>query len=508
MLLILILLPVFVTFLHYRTQTQQHAASNTSDPSGEAMPVGDIPGWHQVFADDFTTDVPLGSFPSAIANRWKAYPDGSKDTSGNGTYYPSKVVSIQNGVMNVYVHTENGVHMVAAVGPILPNQVGSSQLYGRYAIRFKADPVPGYKTAWLLWPDSEVWPRDGEIDFPEGGLASNICGYMHYQNGTSGGDQDKYCTPTTYTSWHTAVIEWLPTRLTFLLDGQVVGNSTSRIPNTPMHWVIQTETSLASVPTDTAAGNVQIDWVAMYSPSGTPPTSPTLTSSPSPTNTPVPTQTSTPTPVPFPTMTPVPTPMPTLTSHPTPTTPPLPTGVPTIANGSSLLLLTVCPHGLGNCGDSMHPTGGGNTNPLHPQRPVTLTIFDTNNNQVAKQQGTVSYNQAAQNFQGTVSLTNLASGNYLVKLHMDGFLDTLVPGIQSIKASQTNTIPTVSLIAGDVENNNQLDIQSYNTIFSCYGSKFTTAACLSKEADLNDDGVVDGEDYNLFLRELSVQHGE
>jgi len=51
----------------------------------------------------------------------------------------------------------------------LPGAVGKEGglLYGRYAIHFKADPVPGYKTSWLLWPDSEKWPQDGEIDFPE-----------------------------------------------------------------------------------------------------------------------------------------------------------------------------------------------------------------------------------------------------------------------------------------------------------------------------------------------------
>jgi hypothetical protein len=34
-------------------------------------------------------------------------------------------------------------------------------------VRFKTDSMHGYKGAWLLWPASEVWPRDGEIDFPE-----------------------------------------------------------------------------------------------------------------------------------------------------------------------------------------------------------------------------------------------------------------------------------------------------------------------------------------------------
>lgn len=238
-------------------------------PSGEPMPAGDLPGWKLVFTDDFTTPVPLGSFPSAVSTKWSAYPDGWKDTSKNGTYMPSKVVSIAGGVMDLYLHTEGGVHMVSAPVPKIPGAQGSGGglLYGRYAIRFKADPVPGYKTAWLLWPDSESWPEDGEIDFPEGDLDDTICAFMHRQNGTSGGDQDAFCTQETYTSWHTAITEWSASEVRFLLDGKTVGTSTSRIPNTPMHWVIQTETALSGgAPSDSAEGHVQIDWVAVWVP--------------------------------------------------------------------------------------------------------------------------------------------------------------------------------------------------------------------------------------------------
>ncbi len=239
-------------------------------PDGSAFPTGDIPGWQLVFSDDFKEEVPLGSFPAAVADRWgNSYPDGWPDTTGNGTYFPSKVVSIQHGVMNLYLHTENGVHLVAAPVPTIPGAMGDKGglLYGRYAVRFRADPVPGYKTAWLLWPDSGVWPRDGEIDFPEGNLDGFISAYMHYQDGTRGGDQDAYSTQAVYTTWHTAVIEWTPSTCTFILDGQVIGTSTNHIPDTPLHWVLQTETDLSGVPPrDRAAGNVQIDWVAVFIP--------------------------------------------------------------------------------------------------------------------------------------------------------------------------------------------------------------------------------------------------
>jgi hypothetical protein len=241
------------------TTTVTPPVVNALAPSGQAMPVGDVPGLHQVFADDFTKTVPLGSFPAAVSSTWgNSYPDGWTDTSGAGTYMPSKVISVANGVMNMYLHTVNGVHMVAAPVPTLPTMT-----YGRYVIRFKSDSIPGFKTAWLLWPDSEVWPRDGEVDFPEGSLNGTISGYVHHQGAISGSDQYAVDTPTTYTGWHTAQIDWLPTGVTFSLDGNVVGATTTRVPNTPMHWVIQTETDYGAPPA-AAAGNVQIDWVTAY----------------------------------------------------------------------------------------------------------------------------------------------------------------------------------------------------------------------------------------------------
>jgi beta-glucanase (GH16 family) len=256
----------------WHAKRQQQAAA-AATPSGAAMPVGDIPGWHQIFTDDFTKIVPMGRFPGAVSNKWLAYPDGWSDTSKNGTYYPSKVVSEHDGVMDLYIHTENGMHLVSAPVPKLAagsHDYGSGLSAGRYVVRFKADPIPCYKTAWLLWPDSEVWPGDGEIDFPEADLDGTISGFMHWRNGTSGNDEDEYDTNVTYTSWHTAVIEWRPdiNDLKFYLDGKLVGHATSRVPKTPMHWVLQTETSVSGcIPSNSAAGHVLVDWVAVYVPS-------------------------------------------------------------------------------------------------------------------------------------------------------------------------------------------------------------------------------------------------
>ena len=242
-----------------------HTSRNASAPSGEAMPVGDLAGWHQIFANDFDTDVSLGNFPgSAYGRDFTTYANNTPDTAGQhgapSRYEPSQVVSVNNGLLNLYLHTGNGVPMAAAILPSIPG----NHLYGKYSVRFRSDALKGFKVAWLLWPDSGVWPGDGEIDFPESDLSENINAFMHHQNGSSGSDQDAYSSPASYTSWHTASIEWTPNSVNFILDGTSIGTSTERIPANPMHWILQTEACLTGCPAASTAGNLQIDWVTAY----------------------------------------------------------------------------------------------------------------------------------------------------------------------------------------------------------------------------------------------------
>ena len=242
------------------------AAGRDLSPSGENVPHGHLSGWQQIYSDDFPTDVALGDFPQAVSNKWATYHDGWKDTSGQGTYAPSKVISIEDGVMNLYLHTENGRHLVAAPLPKVPGPggPGAGMRYGKYSIRFRSDYLPGYKIAWLLWPDSNRW-MDGEIDFPEGNLNRKLYAFMHYRQQP----WNQYALPlpdNAFNTWHTASIEWTPTEVRFLLDNEIVGRTRDRnkIPNTPMHWVLQTETSPYFEVEDHVHGRVQIDWVAAY----------------------------------------------------------------------------------------------------------------------------------------------------------------------------------------------------------------------------------------------------
>jgi hypothetical protein len=247
--------------------TQLPTTTTTAPTTTTTAPTNDLPGWKYIFGDAFDTNAAEGSFLSTYKN-WGAYDTGWPDTSRRGMY-DTNIISTNNGLMNIRLHTGADGKPRAAVPFPLINGSGSAdetnQLYGRYEMRFRADEIPGYKTAFLLWPKSEVWPRDGEIDFAEGGLDGHIEGFVHRQDATWGGDQAAFSTSARYGSWHTSVIEWTPTHVTFILDGQVVGKTTTRIPNTPMHWVLQTETCLngCAIPAN-VTGNVQFDYVKVW----------------------------------------------------------------------------------------------------------------------------------------------------------------------------------------------------------------------------------------------------
>ncbi|NIZ92036.1 glycoside hydrolase family 16 protein [Kineosporiaceae bacterium B12] len=223
------------------------------------MPKGDLPGWRQVFTEDFTTPAPLGSFPGrSYSASWTGY-DGFLDTAKRGTYAPGKVLSVHDGALDMFLHSENGRPQVAAPVPLVDGQ-WNGQTYGRYSVRFRSDPVAGYKTAWLLWPTDDDWNK-GEIDFPEGSLAGTIDLFNHCP-----GDPSRNCfaagTGTSYADWHVATVEWTPAGVSYSLDGRAVGFSDVS-PSTAMRWTLQTETD-GRTTSAKASGHLLVDWAVMY----------------------------------------------------------------------------------------------------------------------------------------------------------------------------------------------------------------------------------------------------
>jgi hypothetical protein len=95
-------------------------------------------------------------------------------------------MSVHDGLLDLHLHTGtvNGTeyHMIDAAVPKVPGGVnGGGLMYGRYLIRARWDALSSYHISFLLWPDSENWPADGEIDFPEANMGSaHVSAFMHH----------------------------------------------------------------------------------------------------------------------------------------------------------------------------------------------------------------------------------------------------------------------------------------------------------------------------------------
>ena len=256
------------------TTTPPPTTPPVTSPSGQAVPKANLPGWRNIFWDDFTKNAAVGSWGSecdankivytgAQGQRWRAYPKCYRDSYNARPYRSDAVLSVKNGALNFNLHNVDGVPAGANPSPVL---VGDSQnqLYGRYSARMKVDSpnLSQYYVAWLLWPQSEVWPRDGEFDFPEGELSGTPKGYHHYAGAAACPACQEAATnlPARFTDWHTYTIEWSPGRIRFLLDGAVVLDSPRNVADKPMRWQLQTETK----GTGPASGNLLVDWVSVW----------------------------------------------------------------------------------------------------------------------------------------------------------------------------------------------------------------------------------------------------
>ena len=241
-----------------RATTQAKKKATAAAPPGAGGIVGAaVPGWRLTFSESFDKAAGYGAFGSAYNSRFWTY--GGPDSSHVGTYDTNRVISVGNGVLDMFMHADNGQYLGAAIVPVTSNP---SQTYGRYVVKFRTDHAfSGYGAAFLLWPNDNNW-SEGEIDFPEAPFDARLALHDHCLNGNP--SQSCYDAETAYswTSWHTATTEWVPGQVRFYIDGTLVGQSNVS-PSHPMHMVIQTGTN-GTAPNPASQGHLLIDSIAIY----------------------------------------------------------------------------------------------------------------------------------------------------------------------------------------------------------------------------------------------------
>lgn len=190
-------------------------------------------------------------------------------------------------------------------------------------------------------------------------------------------------------------------------------------------------------------------------------------------------------------------------------------------NSLTRLAFTIGLQGIGSTGDNANPnaTSLNNRNPRRPDRNLNIQIFNSNNQLIAEntQNNVIRFNQSTGKFHGSIAVPDIqSSGNFIIKVKSDSFLRRTLTGIQAVTPNTINPSQgsfNVTLITGDINNDNLLDILDFNILLPCFqnSTQSNTILCSASQkaaSDLNDDGTVDATDYNLFLRSLSTQTGD
>jgi hypothetical protein len=232
-------------------------------PSGVPMPIGDLPGWHQTFTEDFNG--------GNLSQRWYIY-DGQPGGDPGG-WFTSSHVSQRDGSLVINGSLENTPNgLIYATGGI-SNAKSFSQTYGKFEIRFRMDDGWGINYALLLWPTDNSWPPELNIaeDFGEGRQITSATAHWGGHGSPHLLDNQKL-TGYNFTDWHTVGVEWTPGGASMQIDGQewhhYPGDETPKVPMSlalqTQAWVCGGDFSTCPDARTPANVNLQVDWVVVY----------------------------------------------------------------------------------------------------------------------------------------------------------------------------------------------------------------------------------------------------
>jgi Glycosyl hydrolases family 16 len=233
--------------------------------ASEAMPTGNIPGWTQVFADDF------GGSSLNPAN-WYTYASSQPGGDPGAWLLPSHV-TVSGGDLVVSAYRDSADGGLWTSGGVT-SEPGLVRTYGKYLVRFRFPAGHGIAHGLMLLPADSPGPP--EIDFSEdNGEGRNIdTATLHYGPGE---EDERVTVATDLTQWHTLGVEWTKEKLVYTLDGHEWGRMEgNKVPSTPMALDIQTQAWMCGVnaweacpdSNTPATTDLYVDWVVAYAPSG------------------------------------------------------------------------------------------------------------------------------------------------------------------------------------------------------------------------------------------------
>jgi thermitase len=169
---------------------------------------------------------------------------------------------------------------------------------------------------------------------------------------------------------------------------------------------------------------------------------------------------------------------------------------------AATMQLTVFINGIGKA------TPGGNPNPLNKTRTFTAEIIDNATADTKTVDGTLAYDAVSGGFVGSIPISNIQSGDYEIAIRSISTLPEVIPDTVTLAQPNKVTLPTITLLVGDINADGVIDIRDFNILAGCFSLTSPAKSCADAQkaaSDLNDDGKVNELDYNLFLRNLATQ---
>jgi hypothetical protein len=192
-------------------------ADGGTPPKGGSTP----DGYTLVLEDDFSNGY--------LYENWGNPFNGGTYWNG-GFSWNAGDVNVRDGEMQVTM-TDHGGWWTA--GGFNSFKAGNTITYGKIEFDAKVPNHQGTMTAILTWPETDVWPRDGEIDILETPHNENMFS-THYEGPNGEHWYDSIRSSTFDASkWNHYEMTWLPDRLTIEVNGELVAEWTdpAQIPD-------------------------------------------------------------------------------------------------------------------------------------------------------------------------------------------------------------------------------------------------------------------------------------
>ncbi|MHA7279019.1 glycoside hydrolase family 16 protein [Arthrobacter sp. MDT2-2] len=232
------------------TPTTASTTATTAPEAPASTEAAVIQGWGTpVSGDEFNY---IGA---PDATRWSVY--NSVGHVGEGIRSPRQVTV--NGSQMVMTGTPDGT--TAGMGAKF-----ARQKYGRWEVRAAGSGDNEYHLVSILWPDSENWPCDGEVNFAETTGDWNVIKFFHHYGCSNA--QTAAFNGLDVTTFHNYAVDWSPRGIVGYIDGVkwFEDNDPAHQPPGSMHQTLQ----LDWFPDSTAdgAGEMRVDWVRVYAAAG------------------------------------------------------------------------------------------------------------------------------------------------------------------------------------------------------------------------------------------------